>query len=52
MYDVIVFGARCAGSSLAMLLAQQGTKVPLVDRATLPSEIPNGHSFTGTARNG
>ena len=43
MHDVIVVGARCAGSSLAMLLAQQGARVLLVDRATLPRDIPNGH---------
>lgn len=43
MYDVIVVGARCAGSPLAMLLARQGAKVLLVDRATFPSDIPHGH---------
>lgn len=43
MYDAIVVGARCAGSSLAMLLARRGAKVLLVDRATFPSEIPHGH---------
>ena len=39
----IVVGARCAGAPLAMLLARQGTRVPLVDRATFPSDIPHGH---------
>jgi flavin-dependent dehydrogenase len=43
MYDVIVVGARCAGSPLAMLLARQGARVLLVDRATFPSDIPHGH---------
>lgn len=43
MYDVIIVGARCAGASLAMLLARHGAKVLLVDRATFPSEIPHGH---------
>ena len=38
MYDVIVVGARCAGSPLAMLLARTGYSVLLVDRATFPSE--------------
>jgi 2-polyprenyl-6-methoxyphenol hydroxylase-like FAD-dependent oxidoreductase len=42
-YDAIVVGARCAGSPTAMLLARAGHKVLLVDRATFPSEIPNGH---------
>lgn len=43
MYDAIVVGARCAGAPTAMLLARQGHKVLLVDRATFPSEIPHGH---------
>jgi flavin-dependent dehydrogenase len=43
MHDVIIVGARCAGSSLAMLLARQGVRVLLVDRASFPSEIPHGH---------
>ena len=43
MYDVIIVGARCAGSPLAMLLARQGVKVLLVDRARFPSDIPHGH---------
>jgi 2-polyprenyl-6-methoxyphenol hydroxylase-like FAD-dependent oxidoreductase len=43
MYDAIVVGARCAGSPTAMLLARAGYTVLLVDRATFPSEIPNGH---------
>lgn len=33
-YDAIIVGARCAGASTAMLLAQAGAKVLLVDRAT------------------
>jgi 2-polyprenyl-6-methoxyphenol hydroxylase-like FAD-dependent oxidoreductase len=43
MHDVIVVGARVAGSPLAMLLARQGMKVMLVDRATFPADIPHGH---------
>jgi flavin-dependent dehydrogenase len=43
MHDAIVIGARCAGSSTAMLLARRGYRVLLVDRATFPSEIPHGH---------
>ena len=43
MHDVIVVGARCAGSSLAMLLARHGVKVLVVDRASFPSDIPHGH---------
>jgi 2-polyprenyl-6-methoxyphenol hydroxylase-like FAD-dependent oxidoreductase len=37
-HDVIVVGARCAGAPTAMLLAQQGYDVLLVDRATFPSD--------------
>jgi flavin-dependent dehydrogenase len=43
MHDVIIVGARCAGSPLAMLLARQGLRVLLVDRASFPSDIPHGH---------
>jgi 2-polyprenyl-6-methoxyphenol hydroxylase-like FAD-dependent oxidoreductase len=43
MHDVIIVGARCAGSPLAMLLARQGLRVLLVDRAGFPSDIPHGH---------
>jgi 2-polyprenyl-6-methoxyphenol hydroxylase-like FAD-dependent oxidoreductase len=37
-YDAIVVGARCAGSSTAMLLARRGLRVLTVDRATFPSD--------------
>jgi flavin-dependent dehydrogenase len=43
MYDVIVVGARCAGSPVAMLLAERGARVLLLDRARFPSDIPHGH---------
>ena len=43
MYDVIVVGARCAGSPLAMLLARAGHKVALVDRASFPSDTMSTH---------
>jgi len=43
MHDVIVVGARCAGSSTAMLLARQGFKVLLVDRAAFPSDTISTH---------
>jgi 2-polyprenyl-6-methoxyphenol hydroxylase-like FAD-dependent oxidoreductase len=39
MYDVIVVGARCAGSPTAMLLARRGYRVLLVDKVTLPSDV-------------
>jgi len=37
-YDAIVVGARCAGAPTAMLLARQGHRVLLVDRASFPSD--------------
>ena len=42
-WDVIVLGARCAGSPLAMLLARRGYRVLLVDRATFPSNTISTH---------
>jgi 2-polyprenyl-6-methoxyphenol hydroxylase-like FAD-dependent oxidoreductase len=42
-YDVIVVGARCAGSPLAMLLARRGHKVLVVDRAHFPSDALSTH---------
>ncbi len=42
-YDAIVVGARCAGSPTAMLLARQGYRVLLVDRATFPSDTISTH---------
>src|SRR6516165_36662 len=43
MFDAIVVGARCAGSPTAMLLARQGYRVLLVDRATFPSDTVSTH---------
>ena len=43
MYDVIIVGARVAGSSTAMLLAGKGLRVLLVDRATFPSDTLSTH---------
>jgi 2-polyprenyl-6-methoxyphenol hydroxylase-like FAD-dependent oxidoreductase len=42
-YDAIVVGARCAGSPTALLLARQGYKVLVVDRATFPSDTVSTH---------
>lgn len=42
-FDVIVVGARCAGSPTAMLLARSGCRVLLVDRATFPSDTLSTH---------
>jgi 2-polyprenyl-6-methoxyphenol hydroxylase-like FAD-dependent oxidoreductase len=43
MFDVIVVGARCAGASLAMLLARGGHRVAVVDRASFPSDTMSTH---------
>ncbi|WP_067542502.1 NAD(P)/FAD-dependent oxidoreductase [Nocardia crassostreae] len=52
MYDVIVVGARCAGSPVAMLLARKGHRVLLVDRVTFPSDTVSTHYIhqVGVAR--
>jgi flavin-dependent dehydrogenase len=42
-FDVIVVGARCAGSPLAMLLARKQYKVLVVDKATFPSDTISTH---------
>jgi len=46
MYDVIVVGARCAGSPLAMLLAKSGHSVLVLDRAKFPSDTLSTHYIT------
>jgi 2-polyprenyl-6-methoxyphenol hydroxylase-like FAD-dependent oxidoreductase len=43
VYDVIVIGARAAGSPTAMLLARKGHRVLLVDRAGFPSDTLSTH---------
>ncbi|WP_162606334.1 NAD(P)/FAD-dependent oxidoreductase [Jiangella asiatica] len=42
-YDVIVVGARVAGSTTAMLLARAGLRVLAVDRAAFPSDTVSSH---------
>jgi flavin-dependent dehydrogenase len=44
-YEVIIVGARCAGSPLAMLLARKGYRVLLLDRAKFPSNLPLSTHF-------
>jgi flavin-dependent dehydrogenase len=52
MYDVIVIGARCAGSPTAMLLARKGYRVLLVDRATFPSDVVRRRASSRVLRAG
>lgn len=49
-FDVIVVGARCAGSPLATFLARAGLDVCVLDRAQFPSDTPSTHGIqpTGT----
>ena len=44
-WDVIVVGARCAGSSLARFLARAGKRVLIVDAAAFPSDQPMSTHF-------
>lgn len=44
-YDVVVIGARVAGASTAMLLARQGHRVLLLDRATMPRDTLSTHAI-------
>jgi 2-polyprenyl-6-methoxyphenol hydroxylase-like FAD-dependent oxidoreductase len=50
-FDVIVVGARCAGAPLATLLARQGLKVAVVERATFPRDTLSTHIFQSAAIN-
>ncbi|WP_436346818.1 NAD(P)/FAD-dependent oxidoreductase [Natronorubrum sp. FCH18a] len=43
MYDTIIIGARCAGSPTAMLLAQKGYSVLVLDRDSFPSDTVSTH---------
>jgi uncharacterized protein (TIGR03083 family) len=42
-YDAVVVGARCAGSTLATLLARAGRRVLLLDRDRFPSDTVSTH---------
>ena len=52
MHDVIIVGARVAGSATALLLARHGLKVLVLDRATFPSDTLSTHQVQvpGVAR--
>jgi 2-polyprenyl-6-methoxyphenol hydroxylase-like FAD-dependent oxidoreductase len=50
-FDVIVVGARCAGSPLATLLARQGLKVAVLERTTFPKDTLSTHIFQAPAIN-
>jgi menaquinone-9 beta-reductase len=44
-YDVLVVGARCAGASVAMLLARHGLRVLAVDRAGYGDDTLSTHAL-------
>jgi flavin-dependent dehydrogenase len=44
-YDVVVVGARCAGSATARLLAERGLDVALLDRGTPTSDTLSTHAI-------
>ena len=44
-YDVVIVGARCAGSPLAALLAGRGVSVALVERDQFPRDTLSSHFF-------
>jgi 2-polyprenyl-6-methoxyphenol hydroxylase-like FAD-dependent oxidoreductase len=50
-FDVIVVGARCAGSPLATLLARQGLRVAAVERASFPRDTLSTHVFQAAGIN-
>lgn len=44
-FDVVVVGARCAGATLATLLARRGVRVALVERVRFPADTLSTHIF-------
>lgn len=42
-YDVLIVGMRCAGATLAMLLARKGWNVLAIDRVHFPSDTVSTH---------
>jgi 2-polyprenyl-6-methoxyphenol hydroxylase-like FAD-dependent oxidoreductase len=48
-YDVIIVGARVAGAATAALLAQQGARVLLLERARFPAPIVSCPIFFGNS---
>ncbi|HEY2478035.1 MAG TPA: NAD(P)/FAD-dependent oxidoreductase [Solirubrobacterales bacterium] len=44
-FDVIVVGARCAGASLAIMLARAGLSVCLLDKDRFPSDTLSTHGI-------
>jgi 2-polyprenyl-6-methoxyphenol hydroxylase-like FAD-dependent oxidoreductase len=48
-FDVAVVGARCAGATLATLLARAGLRVVVLEQATFPRDTLSSHVFEADA---
>ena len=48
-YDVVIVGARCAGAATALLLANSGARVLVVDRQAYGSDTMSTHALMRTA---
>ena len=48
-FDVVVVGARCAGSPLATLLAREGVRVAVIERASFPRDTLSTHILQAPA---
>ncbi|WP_077702798.1 NAD(P)/FAD-dependent oxidoreductase [Virgibacillus dokdonensis] len=48
MFDVIIIGSRCAGSSLAVRLAKLDCRILIIDKADFPSDTNSTHIFGET----
>ncbi len=48
-FDVVIVGARCAGSPLAALLARRGLRVAVIERAKFPRDTLSTHFFQAQA---
>ena len=44
-YDVIIAGARCAGSATALLLARQGARVLVLDKSRYGTDTLSTHAL-------
>jgi 2-polyprenyl-6-methoxyphenol hydroxylase-like FAD-dependent oxidoreductase len=49
VYDIIIVGARVAGSTLAAILGEKGYRVLLLDRSAFPSDTISTHFFRAPA---
>jgi 2-polyprenyl-6-methoxyphenol hydroxylase-like FAD-dependent oxidoreductase len=50
-FDVLIVGARCAGSPLAALLARAGVRVGVMEKVAFPRDTLSTHIFQASAIN-